>query len=758
MKYKYLFFILLFAFMLFTLANVYGQDDLGSNGMEAPPHAPPPTPNSPSFESTVDNGDGTFTFTQQVDEASTSPHYVAPGGYGFEIYSWFDEDYGWMHDFSQWNTPYLNILSATLTIHAWDVDSEPFHGYYGEYDGVHIDGTLLSPGYLQGTNGTWSTTVFDVPITNITDDGDINVWLDIDMHHDYPNWATTLDYSKLEITYSTFPNDPPYQPVVTLLPSDVCVSDDDDLVAQVTGPDPADPDGDAVTYEFRWFVDIGTGGFIDDEFAGRGDHTGNTVPAADTEVDDIWQVQVIPKDEHNAIGPLATVTYPQVVTSCNEPPSIAADNANVSVNEGLTASNTGTVSDPDGDPVTLSASIGTVVNNGDGTWSWSFDTHDGPAESQVVTIYADDGNGGTDQTSFNLTVNNVAPTVLTLSIPIDPVSIYDQPVSVSATFSDPAGTYDEDYTGKIDCHDGTGEHDGIVSGTNCSGDHTFTEPGVYKVTVTVTDKDGDSGSKTTIQYIVIYDPADGFVTGGGWINSPAGAFTANTSLTGKANFGFVSKYKKGKTVPSGNTEFQFHAANMNFHSSDYDWLVIAGSKAMFKGTGTINGGGSYKFMVSAIDGDLNGDGLDKFRIKIMGNGGVVYDNQIGEDDDADPTTIISGGSIVIHKKGKFAKSLFEVEPEEESNDVLPQKYSLSQNHPNPFNPVTSIRFALPQEEFVQIKVFNAVGQKVATLVNSHLNAGDHIITWNASDLSTGIYFYSIKAGQFHDLKKMILTK
>lgn len=64
---------------------------------------------------------------------------------------------------------------------------------------------------------------------------------------------------------------------------------------------------------------------------------------------------------------------------------------------------------------------------------------------------------------------------------------------------------------------------------------------------------------------MVYDPAAGFVTGGGWINSPAGAYSANTDLTGKATFGFVSKYQNGATVPTGNTEFQFLGGQSELH-------------------------------------------------------------------------------------------------------------------------------------------------------------------------------------------------
>ncbi len=115
---------------------------------------------------------------------------------------------------------------------------------------------------------------------------------------------------------------------------------------------------------------------------------------------------------------------------------------------------------------------------------------------------------------------------------------------------------------------------------------------------------------------------------------------------------FVSKYLKGAKVPTGNTEFQFKVADLTFKSTSYDWLVIAGAKAKYKGTGTINGTGDYGFQLSAIDGQVSGGGgADKFRIKIWDKvtGQVVYDNQMTAPDDADPTTMLGGGSIVIHK-------------------------------------------------------------------------------------------------------------
>jgi PKD repeat protein len=188
---------------------------------------------------------------------------------------------------------------------------------------------------------------------------------------------------------------------------------------------------------------------------------------------------------------------------------------------------------------------------------------------------------------------------------------------------------------------------------SCAASHVYPAAGVYSVQVTVTDDDGGSASKT-YEFVVIYDPSAGFVTGGGWINTLPGSYVPDVTLSGKATFGFVSKYKKGATAPTGQTEFQFHVAKFNFHSEVYQWLVVSGAKAQYKGTGTVNGAGDYGFLLTATDGQVSGGGgVDKFRIKIwdVATSAIVYDNKMGASDDidaADPQAIASG-SIVVHK-------------------------------------------------------------------------------------------------------------
>ncbi|MBP7716007.1 MAG: PKD domain-containing protein [Methanoregulaceae archaeon] len=248
-------------------------------------------------------------------------------------------------------------------------------------------------------------------------------------------------------------------------------------------------------------------------------------------------------------------------------------------------------------------------------------------------------------------VHSQAPVMGIMVFPIDPIPV-GSPVSVSAMFTDSSD--EETHTALWQWGDGTESGGVIADGTKTvTGSHTYSSPGIYIMTLTVTDSWGSASSVVADQYIVIYDPSAGFVTGGGWIMSPEGAYAPDPTMTGKATFGFVSKYKKGATVPTGETEFQFKAGNLNFRSTSYDWLVVAGAKAMYKGTGTINGEEEYGFMLTAIDGQIKGrDSMDKFRIKIWekATDALVYDNQLNALDTDDPTTVISGGSIVIHTK------------------------------------------------------------------------------------------------------------
>jgi hypothetical protein len=85
-------------------------------------------------------------------------------------------------------------------------------------------------------------------------------------------------------------------------------------------------------------------------------------------------------------------------------------------------------------------------------------------------------------------------------------------------------------------------------------------------------------------------------------------------------------------------------------------------------------------------------------------------------------------------------------------------YALEQNYPNPFNPSTKIKFQLPKDGFVTLKVYDILGKEIATLINEEKSQGKYEVNFNASSLSSGVYIYKIQAGDFVSSRKMILLK
>ena len=281
-----------------------------------------------------------------------------------------------------------------------------------------------------------------------------------------------------------------------------------------------------------------------------------------------------------------------------------------------------------------------------------------PCESSAATL-ADGGISITVLTSeasiWAFGAPPQTPTALgpITGLPIDPIAVGTSATG-STAFTDAGQT--DTHTCSIEWGDGATSAGSVVESNGsgrCSGSHSYAAAGVYGVSFNVDDSDGTSAS-VQYQYIVVYDPSAGFVTGGGWINSPSGAYVPNPDLSGKATFGFVSRYQKGANVPTGNTEFQFQEAGLDYQSTDYQWLVISGGKAQYKGDGTINGASGYGFLLTACDASVRGncDGAsgDSLRLKIWStaNGQVVYDNAPGPNDLTSDTEAISGGSITIH--------------------------------------------------------------------------------------------------------------
>jgi hypothetical protein len=264
-------------------------------------------------------------------------------------------------------------------------------------------------------------------------------------------------------------------------------------------------------------------------------------------------------------------------------------------------------------------------------------------------------------------------------------------------------------------------------------------------------------------YAVFYDPNAGFVTGGGWITSPTGAFKWNPAATGKANFGFVAKYKKGSATGTleGETEFQFQAGNLKFQSTSYEaaTLVIGGYKASYKGFGTINGTGLYKFTLVATDGQVTGGGgIDKIRMKITSLDGieVIYDNQGGfagtVADNADPITALGGGSIMIHIPPVGGKKTSDVSAEAHYAEVIATAGFNVKAFPNPST--SSFNLQLESDNLkdkINIRIVDLYGRTVEVIKGA---SSQQILKIGAT-YTPGIYFVEMIQGSRHKQIKLL---
>jgi len=122
------------------------------------------------------------------------------------------------------------------------------------------------------------------------------------------------------------------------------------------------------------------------------------------------------------------------------------------------------------------------------------------------------------------------------------------------------------------------------------------------------------------------------------------------------------------------------------------------------------------------------------------------------------TTDRKPGSIVLDPSDWVLHDSERVAAIDSDDESLPLTYKLEQNYPNPFNPSTSIRFILPEKGEVSLRIYNVQGKLVEQLLKTNLSAGEHNIIWNAENISSGVYYYQIKAGSFQAVKKCVLMK
>jgi hypothetical protein len=371
-----------------------------------------------------------------------------------------------------------------------------------------------------------------------------------------------------------------------------------------------------------------------------------------------------------------------------------------------------------------------------------------PVQNTNYYVRSEGGCAGSgDCASITITINNTPPLINSVTAPLAPIA-----VNTSMNL-DVAFTNTDVISAKIKWGDASEQ---ILTNppNNLTVPHTYSYPGVYTVIVTLTDACGFTSTPYQYQYLVVYDPSGGFVTGGGWINSPVGSYRQDQTLNGKAIFGFESKYQKGATVPSGNTEFKFQAGNMNFKSTAYQWLVIAGGKAQYKGNGTINGSGNYGFLLSAVDGDFgNTITPDLFRIKIWdmnNNNAIVYDNQYGTADDGSLITKIGDGSIVIHSEKNNNTTITNRSNNSSQEQIYDAGFTITAS-PNPSAHYFILKTKTTSNIPVTLRILDLLGRTMELKTNILANSSTKI----CDSYRPGVYIAEATQGNRKQIIKLL---
>jgi hypothetical protein len=394
------------------------------------------------------------------------------------------------------------------------------------------------------------------------------------------------------------------------------------------------------------------------------------------------------------------------------------------------------------------------------------------AGETIVTWTVTDIHGNVKTATQKVVVTNTEPVINSLVVSKSVLSV-NTAFALTTSFTD-----NNVASATIDWND----HSAIQTVSNPENNfkvwHSYKDPGSYPISVTLTDACGASAEKE-YKYIFVYDVNGGFVTGGGWYYSPAGACLSNAKATGKATFEFDVKYKKRGIVPEGKTDFEFKTGKLKFRSTAYEWLVVNDNQAVFTGVGKVNGTSGYRILISVLDDckdDHDGDDddddddhgnhdghhdsdkaskkskkADKIRVKIWtASGTVIYDTQVGAADFAEATTKIDGGSIVIHHDNSGGHDdIF-------SNSVADfSKESATKVYPNPFSESVTVQFFSPSKENLNIQILDITGKAIYDRMHSYREDGSYSLQLHSNEGRTGLYIMKINQGRMVEYIKLM---
>ncbi|MBK9097394.1 MAG: 5'-nucleotidase C-terminal domain-containing protein [bacterium] len=227
----------------------------------------------------------------------------------------------------------------------------------------------------------------------------------------------------------------------------------------------------------------------------------------------------------------------------------------------------------------------------------------------------------------------------------------------------------------------------------------------------------------------------------GWFYSQPGAFIADPTITGTLCFNMNLHNRNNPGSAQGVVKIKFPEAKINLTGNRVEFLLIEDNVITIRGEGKNTGKGKYGFLVTAVDAGNSGDQIKITIWDKLDGDKVIYDNLTMNE--------LGGGYITI-LNSPFVK--------EDNAITAPEEFALEQNYPNPFNPSTTIKYSIPDNSFVTLKVYDIIGNELATLVNEERSPGSYEVSFNASEYSSGIYIYALRTDAFTQTRKMMLIK
>jgi hypothetical protein len=391
----------------------------------------------------------------------------------------------------------------------------------------------------------------------------------------------------------------------------------------------------------------------------------------------------------------------------------------------------------------------------------------GNGDGRVYTILVEctDAAGNKSQSSTTVTVaHNISAPVAGSSVKIGTT------INMAGTFWDVAGNK---HTAKW-LVDGASVNGTVVSepvGTKngtVKGSYKLATAGVYKLQMNITDQKGITSYATTSGYdeaiVVAYDPNGGYTYGGKKFKSPKGALPSQPNVAGEMTYGFQTNYYKGATNPKGETWFILNNGEFEFNALNFEYLVVNGAKAQFKGLGKMVRNGveqsGIAFILTVIDGQLTGGGgTDKIRMKIYNKntGEIYYDSQPGASDADNPTTVVENnaagdGVVVVNTNMTTTAARVNTNVAEELEITPATTYFDLKAYPNPTTSQFNVKLESPDSKTaMMVRVIDLSGKVIE--VKRGLMAGQTFQL--GANYRPGMYFIELTQGDKRRIVKVV---